>query len=151
MFEWSSAHWAWIFGVTTAACGLVPLHPTHRAADARPNWKRSGQAAAARLAAGGLAEDVTRIVATMQFQDITTQRVEHVCAPLARIDAYLRALLAGETPPPEELQAPRRLEDLEHRYTMDEERRVLRRIIHGRDDGPAPASAPSSAGNITLF
>ncbi len=108
-------------------------------------------AAAARLAAGGLAEDVTRVVATMQFQDITAQRVEHVHTPLARIDTYLRALLDGETPPPEELLAPRWLEDLERRYTMEEERRVLRRIIHGRDDGPASAPASSAAGSVTLF
>ena len=116
------------------------------------NHHLSNAAEESRKAAGSLAQDVSQVVMSMQFQDLTKQRLEHVQDPLAHMDAYLRGLLEGQTPPDGALDAARWIADLERRYTMDDERRVLRQLLHGKIALPDPAAnAPDGASNVTLF
>jgi methyl-accepting chemotaxis protein len=119
---------------------------------AEKNTELAESADHARRSANSMADDIAQVVMAMQFQDITSQRIQHVQAALSRIDATFRASLAGDTPPSEELDPRWWLEELERRYTMEEERRATPQMLHGTH---VPAAASPAAGNagsaVTLF
>ncbi len=75
-----------------------------------------------------LASDIGSIVVSMQFQDITRQRIEHVIEPLSKFKVELEKLAEhdgndGELMFPDQLDT--QCESLEEIYTMESERRVL--------------------------
>ena len=94
---------------------------------------------------------LSRLVLTMQFQDITRQKLEHVGLALDRLQAHLQALLKG--PGDEEAKKEiAALELVEQHYTMEEERR-LHAAASGPDYGePVPMDMSSKEpDSVTLF
>jgi methyl-accepting chemotaxis protein len=83
-----------------------------------------------------LAKDITNIVISMQFQDITRQRIEHVITPLlefrteiddiAKSTGYLGDKIAEKV----KNGNGKRLESM---YTMESERKVLRDTLSNGD------------------
>ncbi|HDH04176.1 MAG TPA: hypothetical protein ENH01_00460 [Nitrospirae bacterium] len=85
-----------------------------------------------------LAKDISNIVISMQFQDITRQRIEHVIAPLVSFKAEIENMLqtmenmggkinAGE----DGGRGGNRLGDM---YTMESERKVLKNTLSINDE-----------------
>ena len=97
---------------------------------------------------------LSQAVTAMQFQDITRQKLEHVCGALDQFNSHLHALLKG----PGNVEAKQEiaaLETIEQRYTMEEERRIHQAALsaEGPDYGePVPVSL-SEAGHdsVELF
>jgi methyl-accepting chemotaxis protein len=106
--------------------------------------------------ADSLAKDIRNIVVSIQFQDITRQRIEHVIEPLENFARELSQL--GE-----QVVSYEKLEDLlsqnaqhyaewlEGRYTMQSEKDVMRQTMQersqrqsGTDNGSAPAAAQAA-------
>jgi methyl-accepting chemotaxis protein len=98
-----------------------------------------------------LVHDISQIVMSMQFQDMTRQKIEHVNAPLLKLHAYMTGLASAKgdryVVGSDALQA---LQRLDQSYTMETERTILRAVRDG-----APAAAVTSAGvsneAVTLF
>jgi methyl-accepting chemotaxis protein len=82
-----------------------------------------------------LASDISNIVISMQFQDITRQRIEHVIEPLLNLKTELEEM-ALKTRNVEtsihEYSEGNGAEYLEKMYTMESERNVLKRILSGK-------------------
>jgi|CXWL01.1.fsa_nt_gi methyl-accepting chemotaxis protein len=99
-----------------------------------------------------LSSDVSRIVMTMQFQDITKQKLEHVAQPLLQMKVYMEALVANPTAPDlaKELNL---LEEVERSYTMEAERTAHRHAMEGRAHVGVPGSstAEEEDRSVTLF
>ncbi|WNM62783.1 methyl-accepting chemotaxis protein [Candidatus Nitrospira neomarina] len=97
-----------------------------------------------------LGKDIGQIVMSMQFQDITRQKLEHVYQPLERIHAPLQAV-ADDTEGIDMM--PKVLEEirnLEHTYTMESERLTMQAARSGQ--GTVMVGTGSDEGdNITLF
>ncbi|BCA54761.1 hypothetical protein W02_19010 [Nitrospira sp. KM1] len=98
-----------------------------------------------------LSREVGQIVMSLQFQDITRQKLEHVEHALMRVRDHLQNLADGK--PDHEVQdSLSLLKDLEHSYTMDSERR-----IHGcapaapRPSIPASTRPATDDDSVTLF
>jgi len=71
-----------------------------------------------------LATDVAQIVMTLQFQDMTRQKLEHVIQPLSHMRDYIEALASGiEGPTLQDKLQP--LKNLENTYTMESERATM--------------------------
>ncbi len=106
----------------------------------------------AKQQADELSNDVGQLVMAMQFQDITRQRLEHIEQALRQLRDHFQHLVEGR--PDEDLQdSLSLLKNLEHRYTMEAERRV-----HADAGGGArrrPQAAAAGTGNaedaVTLF
>lgn len=104
----------------------------------------------------GLSEDVSRIVYSLQFQDITRQRLEHVAESLAQIEAFVNDVRRELAPYCGDGQDEADLSwaaNLESAYTMEGERKVLDSIVrssNAEQDEPLPA-AVGAGDNITLF
>ncbi len=101
-----------------------------------------------------IASDISSIVTSLQFQDITRQRIEHVIEPLEEIRAEMDGVLAGG--PGTVLEGGGdRLERLVERYTMEKERSTLEVVAGKRaDDGrvvPAKAVGSELGDNVELF
>lgn len=97
------------------------------------------------------AESLAKIVTAMQFQDITRQKLEHVGQALTQLSSHVQVLLKGsdDAGAPQKLAA---LESFEHRYTMEEERRLHQTTL-GPDYGePVPTSLSKEEDDaVTLF
>lgn len=97
-----------------------------------------------------LGKDIGQIVMSMQFQDITRQKLEHVYQPLERIHAPLQAV-ADDTEGIDMM--PKVLEEirnLEHTYTMESERLTMQAARSGQ--GTVMVGTGSDEGDsITLF
>ena len=97
-----------------------------------------------------LGNDIGQIVMSMQFQDITRQKLEHVYHPLERIHAPLQAVVddtGGTDMLPQVLEE---LRNLEHTYTMESERLTMESARAG--EGVVMVGTGSDNGdNITLF
>lgn len=98
----------------------------------------------ARSRAEELVGDISGIVTSLQFQDITRQKVEHVVAPLKKMQGHMAALAAGSGDAP--TFADLRL--VEQSYTMEEERAVLRAARNGNGQAVAVGAVDD---NVTLF
>ena len=106
--------------------------------------------------AAELVHDISQIVMSMQFQDMTRQMIEHVNAPLLKVHEYMAGLASakGNLPVPTS-DAFRDLRGLDRSYTMESERAIMRAVR----DGAGPSSAVAAAAtageasdeNVTLF
>ena len=99
-----------------------------------------------------LGQDIAQIVMSMQFQDITRQKLEHVYEPLELIYTPLREMgmdNEGQKFPSEVLD---NLKELENSYTMESER-ALMRAAHGGEEAVVVGTATDTSGedNVTLF
>lgn len=97
-----------------------------------------------------LGEDIGHIVMSMQFQDITRQKLEHVYQPLEKIYSPLRGVMddAGSTDMlPEVIEA---LRNLDHSYTMESERKTIRATRSG-EDVVLVGTGNAGEDSVTLF
>jgi methyl-accepting chemotaxis protein len=82
-----------------------------------------------------LAKDIGNIVISMQFQDITRQRIEHVIEPLLDFKMELEEMLQSASSIDSKIHEfgsdNYRIEWLEKMYTMESERKVLKDILSG--------------------
>ncbi|RMH05939.1 MAG: hypothetical protein D6704_08430 [Nitrospirae bacterium] len=107
--------------------------------------------------ANELADDIAQIVMSMQFQDITRQKIEHVYEPLEKIQFCLERFRSDQNtshPPDTSLkEAMAFLHELEARYTMESERMVMGQVKQGRQDNVElfATAAAGNGDNITLF
>lgn len=82
--------------------------------------------------AQALAKDISGIVISMQFQDITRQRIEHVVDPLLALKAGIENILQTILVTGENIDGPSRDTEnkwLEEMYTMESEREILRNTL----------------------
>ncbi|MBN1603062.1 MAG: hypothetical protein JW915_15740 [Chitinispirillaceae bacterium] len=91
-----------------------------------------------------LNKDISKVVVSIQFQDITRQRIEHVIAPLETLQKEITSLIQsaekgenGENGTTQSSLSSDDSELMEH-YTMESERDILRKVkessskIHGK-------------------
>ncbi len=79
-----------------------------------------------------LAKDISSIVISMQFQDITRQRIEHVVEPLVSFKAELEDITQKARSMSEKIhewEGNSSAEWLEKMYTMESERKVLKEVL----------------------
>jgi methyl-accepting chemotaxis protein len=79
-----------------------------------------------------LAKDISSIVISMQFQDITRQRIEHVSGPLLELKSKLENISnysVNEEDDDNRARDRKHLKELEDSYTMESERKVLRTTL----------------------
>jgi methyl-accepting chemotaxis protein len=113
-----------------------------------------------------LATDISRIVVSMQFQDITRQRIEHVVEPLMSFRTELEDVVTKVTQMGERIHAGiwgGNEKWLEGIYTMESEREVMKRTLdrgNGQENEPAGAFRSDAVsktadkiddGNVELF
>jgi len=90
-----------------------------------------------------LTSDISSIVISMQFQDITRQRIEHVIEPLSSFKNELEALLQSANTMNSKIHnfnaTSNGTQWIEKLYTMESERQVLRKVLSadGNPDGSA--------------
>lgn len=97
-----------------------------------------------------LGKDIGQIVMSMQFQDITRQKLEHVYLPLERIHAPLQAVV-NDTDGTDLLpQALEELRNLKHIYTMESERLTMESARSGQK-AVMVGTGSDGGGNVTLF
>jgi len=97
-----------------------------------------------------LAKDVGQIIMSLQFQDITRQKLEHVIEPLTDVREAMDALLQRQ--PADQIAAKMNiLTNLDRSYTMEEERAIFNQSTNGHVSRGAQVSAPSADTNVTLF
>jgi len=102
--------------------------------------------------AKALADDIARIVVSLQFQDITRQKLEHVYEPLEMIQASLQTVDHDDQKGQGIQEMVASLQNLEHRYTMESERAVMQAITQGDTGGALEEnSTGSEEGQVTLF
>ncbi|OGW20033.1 MAG: hypothetical protein A2Z82_07965 [Nitrospirae bacterium GWA2_46_11] len=99
-----------------------------------------------------LAKDISGIVVSMQFQDITRQRIEHVIEPLTVFKSELEELIQKAKNMNEKIHSwegngnKKRLENM---YTMESERKVMRDAFgYGAD---RDFSGAAETGNVMIF
>ncbi len=81
-----------------------------------------------------LARDISSIVISMQFQDITRQKLEHVIEPLRNISGNnerIMAQLRGEASEGNDPDLPGTISWMEDMYTMESERQVMKDALAG--------------------
>jgi len=96
-----------------------------------------------------LVRDISQIVVSMQFQDMTRQKLEHVNEPLCRMHEQMTGLLAEQGPGSGGAALPA-IQDLDRSYTMEEERAILRAVQSGAPAVPG-AGGGADGDNVTLF
>ncbi|MEW5815479.1 MAG: methyl-accepting chemotaxis protein [Spirochaetota bacterium] len=81
--------------------------------------------------AEALARDISSIVVSIQFQDITRQRIEHVIEPLHVFQSELKTLVVEleESGSIMEFESRAHMEWLESRYTMEAEKEVMKKTL----------------------
>jgi len=111
--------------------------------------------------AESLASDISGIIVSMQFQDITRQRVEHVVSPLMSFkreleDAMGRIRTLGEKI--REWDSESHYSWLEDLYTMESERNVLQNTFSKRENNAEASQAGRGMGksaglgeNVDIF
>jgi methyl-accepting chemotaxis protein len=98
-----------------------------------------------------LGEHIGKIVMSMQFQDITRQKLEHVYQPLEHIHAPLQAVIddtGGTDRLPEVIGE---LRNLEQSYTMESERLTMEAARSGDESVVVGTGESNEGDNITLF
>lgn len=83
---------------------------------------------------GALAGDIGNIVVSMQFQDITRQRIEHVITPLEKFSGEYEEMLGKAEDMKNRINewgAGSKNRWLEEMYTMESERRIMREVLSG--------------------
>ncbi|MBI5632647.1 MAG: hypothetical protein HZA15_04140 [Nitrospirae bacterium] len=101
-----------------------------------------------------LAQDIGKILVSMQFQDITRQRIEHVIEPLSAVRAEIKELCGSLGNMHGRLDDNERTSEkgavIEQLYTMESERRVMRETFCGEPAG-GNGRHQDEQSNITLF
>ncbi len=98
-----------------------------------------------------LVSDLSKIVVSMQFQDITRQRLEHVAVPLSKLQQYMSALAEGQVEVVNQAQHDLGMVgQVVARYSMEHERQIARAIDTG-DRPPVTTIAAPDKDNVTLF
>jgi len=98
-----------------------------------------------------LGEHIGQIVMSMQFQDITRQKLEHVYQPLEHIHAPLQAVVedtGGTDRLPDVIVE---LRNLEKSYTMESERLTMEAARSGDESVVVGTGETNEGDNITLF
>ena len=98
-----------------------------------------------------LGEDVGQIVMSMQFQDITRQKLEHVYQPMERIHAPLQAVAEDTAGADSMTKVMEVLRHLEHHYTMESERLTIEAAHNGKEAVLVGTTGTDDADNVTLF
>ncbi len=80
---------------------------------------------------GTLAQDISSVVISMQFQDITRQRIEHVIGPLLAFKTDFEGITQKADHIHEDLLSGDNgdIESLEKMYTMESERKVMEKTL----------------------
>lgn len=100
-----------------------------------------------------LAKDISSIVVSMQFQDITRQRIEHVIEPLMTFKAELEESIQKAKNMSEKIHAWEGNGSkawLERMYTMESERKVMREAL-GDGARPQDFSVAAERSNVLIF
>ena len=104
--------------------------------------------------APALANDISQIVMTMQFQDITRQKLEHVTGPLMTAEACLDELGEIRHAAPGTTDALLSLQSLKERYTVELGGTVMGSVQQSQEGNPGGSTkghAVRPDGGITLF
>lgn len=95
--------------------------------------------------------DLSKIVVSMQFQDITRQRLEHVAAPLSKLQQYMSALAEGQVEVANQAQhVLGMVGQVVARYSMEHERQIALAVDKGYPPPVETIAAPQED-NVTLF
>lgn len=94
-----------------------------------------------------LAADIGQVVMSLQFQDITRQKLEHVMQPLEHIGMHMEALRAGHVSDGA-AEALERLKQLDNTYTMQSERMTMLSVLNPAKGLAMPDQESES---VTLF
>ncbi len=97
-----------------------------------------------------LGNDIGQIVMSMQFQDITRQKLEHVYQPLEKIYAPLQAVLDDTGGTDRLPQVIEELRNIEHTYTMQSERTTME-LARAGEKRVLIGTGSDGGDNITLF
>ena len=98
-----------------------------------------------------LGNNIGQIVMSMQFQDITRQKLEHVYQPLEAIHIPLQAVVDN---PGETDMLPDVIEEIrtiEHRYTMESERLTIAAAHAGQNAVIVGTGGGDGNDTVTLF
>ncbi len=98
-----------------------------------------------------LGEDIGQIVMSMQFQDITRQKIEHVYQPLERIYAPLQAVVEEPAGADTMTNVIEEFRNLEHGYTMESERLTIEAAHAGEEAVLVGTTANDKGDSVTLF
>lgn len=101
--------------------------------------------------AKALAEDIARIVVSLQFQDITRQKLEHVYEPLELIQSSLQDVDHEDLSGDGIEGMVEALHALKSTYTMESERAVMQSVAQGNAIDFAESSTGSEDDHVTLF
>ena len=97
-----------------------------------------------------LGNDIGQIIMSMQFQDITRQKLEHVYQPLEQLYSPLKTIKVGEGQEAFPQEVIDSLRQLEQSYTMESERALMKAAQEGQDEVVVGTTA-SSEESVTLF
>lgn len=89
---------------------------------------------ALRQGTSSLASDISSIVISMQFQDITRQRIEHVIEPLLKFKSEFEEIVQNANTLGKKVQEKKDGGEgkwIENMYTMESEREVMRKTLSG--------------------
>lgn len=98
-----------------------------------------------------LGEHIGQIVMSMQFQDITRQKLEHVYQPLERIYVPLQAVVEDTGVSNQLSEVIEELRNLEHSYTMKTERLTMEAAKSGEGVVMVGTGGTLDGDNVTLF
>lgn len=102
-----------------------------------------------------LVQDISQIVMSIQFQDMTRQMIEHVNTPLLKVHGSMAGLVEAKGEPSGPVsEALRELRGLEQSYTMESERAILRAVRGGAGVSQTVETATAVGAaddNVTLF
>ena len=80
-----------------------------------------------------ISEEIEAVIISLQFQDITKQKVEHVVVPLLKLGEKLETVRQAATIGDRLINAWEAkdlvLDDLDQMYTMEEERRIMNEVL----------------------
>ena len=97
-----------------------------------------------------LGNDIGQIIMSMQFQDITRQKLEHVYQPLEQLHGPLKRIKVGSDQEAFPQDVIDNLKQLEQSYTMESERALMKSAQEGQDEVVVGTTA-SSEESVTLF
>lgn len=100
-----------------------------------------------------LARDISSIVISMQFQDITRQRIEHVIEPLSKLNAEMEEVIRKTRNISEKIHEWESSSDtswLEKMYTMESERKVMDNTLSSKTNSGDFPAIPQPA-DVSIF
>ncbi|MDT8317660.1 MAG: hypothetical protein RQ824_06680 [bacterium] len=95
-----------------------------------------------------ISEEIEAVIISLQFQDITKQKVEHVVAPLLKLGEKLETVSQAAAVGDRLINAWEAkdlvLDDLDQMYTMEEERKIMNEVLVKKE-----AQADKPAGSLS--